>query len=911
MGLLLFLWFGLVGASLLWYRQEINGAVTHFALAEARSSFDKDILYRHWGAMHGGVYVPVSATTPPNPYLVAIPDRDVVTTSGKRLTLVNPAYMTRQVYEFAEDRYKVRGHITSLDPLRPENAADAWEKMALESFARGVAEVSSVENMDGERYLRFMRPMITEEPCLKCHGSQGYKVGDIRGGISVSVPIAPYVRIAAKELFTVSVTHLFIALLGGAGLVFGFRRVQGYAAALRQEEEKYRVVAEYTSDWEFWLSPAKTFRYVSPACLQVTGRSAAAFLADAELMVRIVHPDDRQAFAAYWAVAHLQQPAEMKFRIVRPDGGVRHIGLGSVPMINARGEFLGNRGCNRDITELQRNEERLRARLFIREFAAGRGLDEIIPRALAEAEKLTDSSTSFFVLLDDGVAEARAKCWSGRTEENCAVCGGGTNHPLDEGAGIWADCIRQRRPLIVNDYPPPGGAGRLPPGHIALRRLVAVPVLHEGRPVAMVCLGNKDEAYGDGDVALAEDFFGTVWDIVRGKLEDQIKNRLEIQLRQAQKMEAIGTLAGGIAHDFNNILTAIIGYAELAALGAQKDSPLQSHLLAVLRAGERAKELVGQILAFSRSSEQQKRPLRLHLILKEAIKLLSASLPSTIEIREEIDPDCGAVLIDPTQMHQLVMNLCTNAYHAMRETGGVLAVSLGKVRIDAGDPKATDLSLQPGAYVKIEVSDTGVGMDRETMARIFDPYFTTKPKGVGTGLGLALVHGIVKSAGGHISVYSEVGRGTTFRVYLPQLPGDVDEVEVEEAEGCPGGDERILAVDDEAEVVALEKVVLEGLGYRVTTRTGSQEALALFREDPQGFDLVLTDMTMPAITGMELAREILAVRPEMPIILCTGFSELIDREKAKGMGIRGYLMKPVRRRDLARMVRAVLGNRPA
>jgi len=384
------------------------------------------------------------------------------------------------------------------------------------------------------------------------------------------------------------------------------------------------------------------------------------------------------------------------------------------------------------------------------------------------------------------------------------------------------------------------------------------------------------------------------------------QKKLEEQLSQAQKMEAIGTLAGGIAHDFNNILAPIIGYTDLALENVPPESTLASNLSQVVKSGKRAKELVKQILSFSRQTVHERQPLEPHLIIKEALKLLRASLPTTIEIRQDFPEDCGAILADPTQLHQIVMNLCTNAYHAMRETGGVLAVKLSQVTLAQTDSKVVGNELMPGNYLKLEISDTGHGMDRQTLERAFDPYFTTKAKGEGTGLGLAVVRGLVKSHEGHITVYSEPGQGTTFNIYFPKVEKEgVFEKEIQ-ATPLPKGEERIMVIDDEKPIAQMEKIMFESLGYKVNCYISSEDALAAFRTQPDDYDLVVTDMTMPQKTGLDLTKEVLAVRPDIPVIICTGFSDFINEEAARKAGISRYLMKPVTKKDLATAAREVL-----
>ena len=386
------------------------------------------------------------------------------------------------------------------------------------------------------------------------------------------------------------------------------------------------------------------------------------------------------------------------------------------------------------------------------------------------------------------------------------------------------------------------------------------------------------------------------------------KKQLEQQLRQAQKMEAIGTLAGGIAHDFNNILTPILGYSELVVERLPSSSEECKLVQEIRTAGMRAKELVKQILTFSRQTEQQRQPVQIHLVIKEALKLLRSSIPATIVIHQNI-VDCGTVMADPTQIHQVLMNLCTNAYHAMRETGGELSVSLSVIELTAQD-YLDNLPLQPGPHVQLSVRDTGCGMSKELQERIFEPYFTTKKQGEGTGLGLSVVQGIVQSHHGHITVYSEPGHGTEFQVYLPQVKA-LDEGLAEEAEtvAIPRGSGTVLVVDDEVAVGKLLREVLLSLGYEVVLCSSSTQALEAFQQNGARIDLVLTDMSMPAMNGAELTRRIKQLSPATPVVLCTGFGDIINEEKAKQLGIDGYLLKPIIKRQLAQTIHEVMGKK--
>ena len=427
---------------------------------------------------------------------------------------------------------------------------------------------------------------------------------------------------------------------------------------------------------------------------------------------------------------------------------------------------------------------------------------------------------------------------------------------------------------------------------------------------------------------------------VVGVLKDITQQRqLEVQLQQSQKMEALGTLAGGITHDFNNILGAILGYTELTILDARDERKVRQHLEKIQVAGYRARDLVNQILAFSRQTKQERSPVQISSIVKEILKMLRASLPSTIEIRQNIQADQGTVDADPTHIHQVLMNLCTNAAHAMQENGGILEV--GIQNMDFGlrsadfrkDEKRTTLvghasdstgqtnqisesqieylDILPGHYLELTVRDTGIGMTPDVLGRIFYPYFTTKEKGHGTGLGLSVVHGIIKSHGGSITVESKPGQGTTFHVYLPRMEYSketANKMAASPYKGIPTGHERILFIDDEQALVDIGKQMLEHLGYEVIIRTSSIEALELFKAEPDRFDLVITDMTMPNMTGERLAKAMIKIRPDIPIIVCTGFSERINEETVRQIGIRKLAMKPLVMQDLAGAIRRVLGN---
>jgi PAS domain S-box-containing protein len=394
-------------------------------------------------------------------------------------------------------------------------------------------------------------------------------------------------------------------------------------------------------------------------------------------------------------------------------------------------------------------------------------------------------------------------------------------------------------------------------------------------------------------------------DITASIEADNVRKNLEAQLRQAQKMEAIGTLAGGIAHDFNNILTGILGNIELAQLEIPDQHPARNFLRGALKASNRARDLVAQILLFSRRRDQQRSVCALDRVVKEALSLLRASLPSTIEFRIDIALKCPRVLCDTTQIHQVIMNLGTNAAHAMRESGGVFTVTLGPAEADpvlaAAHPQ-----LASGRAVCLTMRDTGCGMDAPTRERIFEPFFTTKPSGEGTGLGLAVVHGIMQSHDGAITVESEPGKGTEFRLYFPAIETDDADASRSPFQIPLGRGERVLLIDDEASIAQIGQRMLEKLGYRATSLTSSTEGITLFNATPEAFDVVITDLTMPEITGVELARRILARDPHKPLILSTGFMRSLDIDRARNLGVKHFIEKPFTLHSLATQLREAL-----
>ena len=482
--------------------------------------------------------------------------------------------------------------------------------------------------------------------------------------------------------------------------------------------------------------------------------------------------------------------------------------------------------------------------------------------------------------------------------------------PLPKGS-VFDTVLAQDEPLLVQDIKaekiclPSGWQG------YSNGSFLAFPIREsQGLPMGIITLHNKSKSpFAEQDKEIGAILSSYCCETIRAIKAFQESRKKEVQLQQAQKMEAIGTLAGGIAHDFNNILSGILGYAELAKMEPDISEKGRKHIDQVMNGAKRAGEIVSQILTFSRQTESEMKPLKISLVVREAVKFLRSSIPSTIHIVENIEANDKAVA-DASQIHQVVMNLCTNAYHAMGQTGGTLSVSLTTVELSMEDLEEGAVF---GPYLSLEITDTGCGIDEEQLNRIFDPYFTTKEVSQGTGLGLAVVSSIVKKHNGLIKVKSKVGQGTVFSVFFPVLDPSLtsldQSLEKKYDLNALRGTEKILLVDDEQGILDSTKQMLAHMGYTVITFVDSISAFKAFAIAPSAVDLVITDMSMPNMDGRELSEKVLSLRPEIPILLCTGFHETFTEKDAIEMGIHQYLHKPVPIKDLALAIRNALDKK--
>ena len=692
-------------------------------------------------------------------------------------------------------------------------------------------------------------------------------------------------------------------------------KVTKRTAELMKSERKYRIVADNTYDWELWKNPKGEFVYCSPSCKTITGYDQSSFIQNPELMLSIVHPDDSQMLKTHQKLEKAQKTTQkIEFRIVDASGNQRWIEHICKPIFD-QDEYLGWRASNRDITSKKITELRLREQLEFERLLSELSAEFVnlpVDKLDSEIEKWLLRLVKFFKI--DRAALVLIQEDNDRliTTHSAGVGGKPLLKPIeiDQELPWLSEQIKNGAALAFNNLPndlPKEAAADRP--FIVRKGLLSnfiTPLKAEGILIGSIALSSfsKNVNWSKELVArlrLAGEVFANA--IIRQMNAEKNKS-LQEQLRQTQKMEAIGTLAGGIAHDFNNILFSIFGFTELAQIGLEKGKDVKAHLEKVIGAGLRAKDLVDHLLTFSRKTMITREPMLLLPLIKESVKFIRASLPTTIKIKKNIKSVSSRVKADPTQIHQVLMNLFTNAGHAMKKHGGILTVGFEECTVESAD-QALFKGIKKGVYNKISVSDTGYGMSKEIKDKIFDPFFTTKKTGEGTGMGLSTVHGIIKDMSGAITVYSEEGKGTTFHVLLPVHAGNAHRIPDEEFEPHRGRG-TILIVDDEENILLLTKGLLEGLGYTVIVTKGGVQALERFKQESENFDLVITDLIMPDMTGLDLAKHLKRVHPDIPIILCTGFSDQLNKDDLVQAGISSMVMKPILLKDLARTIENIL-----
>ncbi|MFH0825193.1 MAG: PAS domain S-box protein [Pseudomonadota bacterium] len=1022
---------GLLGA-LWWSIGEIKEGTGEIALTLARAYFNKDQALRFWASSHGGVYVPVSEKTPPNEHLAHVPERDITTPSGKKLTLMNPAYVLRQIQTDFPPYYGVRGHITSLKPTNTLTAPDDWERDVLQQLEKGAKEIFEFKDIGGKAYLRLMAPLVTDRACLKCHAVQGYQTDDIRGGVSVSVPMEQLLLTEHGFMLRQALTHCCIWLIGFAGIALAVQRLEKRETEkkralemLRDGELRYRTVADFAYHWEYWVSPEGKMLYVSPSSERLTGYSPEEFTQDPDLLQRIVHLDDKAGFEAHENdVKNSIDPSPSSFdcRIIRKDGELRWISHCSRPVHGEGGEYLGRRASNSDISDRIRSEKALNLAgqeleqrveqrtqqlatayeslvheiekrdtaeralrghaLFLEtlleampvpvfykdvsgrllgcneafsrilkqpmEEMIGKTLHELVPSELADIFTATDDDLQsgagtriyeaqmehpdgtivdavFFksafrdssgdvggilgVILDDtenrrvhkalAASEARARAIVEHAPIGIGIVRNGitvfANDALNAitGGNIAGDLVgRAWEEVVVPDDRPRMRDwfrdtidGKDAPASLELRGLKgndeqtalhfwADLIDHEGASAVLVFVVDRTEA-----------------------------NRLRSQALHAQKMEAMGTMAGGIAHEFNNLLTIISGYAELLMSERAQGDPDHQDLKKIVDACRRGAELVAKLQVFGRSSDHDLRPLDLNHEILSIENILSRTLPPTIAVMLDLAPDLRMVRADSARMNQVIMNLAMNAAEAMPD-GGILTVRTRNIEGSQSD-RADD---RRAPSVEVSVADTGHGMDEETVTRAFEPFFTTKGLANSSGLGLAVVHGIVEEHGGHVSCAGGLGLGAVFTIRLPTV--EVGEKKpVSTAERVTGvTHDTILLVDDEELIRELGSRILTRAGYRVICAGDGIEALELFEKENGKISLVILDLTMPRMDGTQCLTELRKRDPLIRVLVASGHSDAARGEGLFRCGADGFVGKPFAVRDLLQKVRENLSS---
>ncbi|HBG05243.1 MAG TPA: histidine kinase [Geobacter sp.] len=954
------------------------------AQSEARDYFSLNRSYRAWAAGMGGLYVPADKVAP-NPYLDSR-RRTLTTREGKELTLVNPAYMTRIVFESlkASSPNPVVSKITSLKPLNPSNAPDPWEREALAAFERGEgAERTEVTTLYGKPYLRFMSRFMTEQDCLDCHGQQGYRLGDVRGGIAISIPLAGYYATESRNRNNQLAGYLLLWGVGSTGIALSSRRRSAYQDKLRESEEKFRTICDWTQDWEYWIDQHGAMKYVSPSCLEHTGYRPEEFLEDPDLVSSLVHPEDLHLFHEHLVQgsAAEQPPSQsIEYRIVTRDGLVRWMHHACRPVFS-RGQYLGHRVSSRDVTERKLAQQELAVRAELLNWVSDSVL--VIDRSgrIVDANETSWRTRGFtrvellsMSFADLSSAEHAARV--GQRLESIFEKGAAfleSEHRLKDGGTIHVEVntrvidyrgepailssirdITERRRAeqslrqaeaalrenesklrVIFDVMQAGIIQMDPAGVVSfanqrMAEMLGLPMAEllgsaycshipaEQRQAAQLHLqqlldretesfhyerryqrkdGSEFWGYITGRRLTAPDgrsysLVATIADMTELKSAEEKRHKSEQQMLHVQKLESLGVLAGGIAHDFNNILLAIMGNVSLALYRVSPGSAVEPHLQQIERAAEKAADLARQMLAYSGKGRFVLESLDLNQLVQEMTAMLEVSISKKAALRCHLGQKLPCIVADPTQMRQIVMNLAINASEAIGERSGVISIATGSRFCDRGYLCETWLNdeLPEGDYVFLEVADTGCGMDQETIGRIFEPFFTTKF--TGRGLGMAAILGIVRGHKGAIKVYSEPGRGSSFRVYFPSSGEPV--LPIGRAPGCEQwrGEGTVLLVDDEETIRAIGSEMLSELGFDVLNAADGREALQLYRLKGDQITLVLMDLNMPQLSGEETFHELRSIDPLVRVVLSSGFSEQEVTRKFLGKGLAGFVQKP-------------------
>jgi len=870
------LWTAVCAGSLEYHIVDLKRHVEHLAHETARESIEKDMLYRYWASEQGGIYVPVSTSNPPDRHLASIKDRDAVTSSGRRLTLMHPASMMRQVHDLGRNFTDIQGHITSLKPLQPENAPDAWEVKALKTLEAGAKEFGEVVDYQGSPHYRLMFPLVIVQPCLACHAAQGYRLGDLRGGIGASIPMGVFDS-ATRDHFGIEVKLygvIWVLGLVGISLAFVFARRRGdeqeqAEEALRRNWEFTQSIIENEPECVKILGPGGELKFMNRAGLAMIDAESLDAVLDQKVQ-QLVVPEHREAFVRLNERVFAGESGSLEFAVISLTGRWRWLETHAVPLRDRQGKVESLLGITRDITERKRSEETIRDQDFwLRK-------SQQVARLGSYVLDIPSGTWTSSEILDDifGIDEHYARSVQGWID---LVHTDDRERMAQHFAGVLAEKNR-----FMADY-----------------RIIR----HSDRKVCWVS--------GLGKLVLDESgvpmkMLGTIQDITKRKREEEQKEHLEQQLLQAQKIESVGRLAGGIAHDINNMLTPILGYAELLSDKIPTGDERREDLAEIKSAATRVKDLTQQLLAFARKQTLDVRPLDVNVVISRFGKMLQRTLRDDILIKLNLAPSVGTVLADEGQLEQVLMNLAVNAQDAM-PGGGVVNISTEDLVLDESFAKHRP-GLSPGRYVVIRVADTGMGMDSGTLARMFEPFFTTKDPGRGTGLGLAMVYGIIKQHKGYVDVQSEPRQGASFSLYLPVADEAVGQEQeaTGEREALQGGSETILVIEDEEQVLRLVTLMLGEWGYRVLAALSGREALDKAGTFSGEIHLAISDVIMPDMNGKEVLEKLREVRQNIKVLYMSGYSaDVISSKGVLDSGV-NFLRKPFSVHEFAAKVRQVL-----
>ncbi len=847
------LWTLVSALSLGWGLYQHRQDMLEIARTTGRAHFDKEVLYRTWNATHGGVYAPISPETPPNPYLANVPERDIVTPGGRRLTLVNPAYMTRQIFSLSKQKHIVQGHITSRSPINPDNAPDSWEAQGLRELAAGKSEISQLEGSGAEAVMRVMRPLITKTECLACHAQQGYREGDIRGGISISVRMEPLWAAGRRQQQILGGGYGLMWVLGLVGIRAGARRLTRYMkaresmeSALVRANEEWRRTFDHNPDLIAIIDTEHRIERINRTLADKLGIDPAE--AVGQRCHDLMHDLDGPPAICPTALM-LANGKEHSVEIHEERWGGDFLVTAS-PLHDAHGQLMGSVHVARDITARKRVEREVReARDYLENILANSPDAIGIVNKWGKFIKWNHMAEAVFGYSGEEIQQySYQQLYADQQELQCML-----------------KKLRTQGFLRNYEIKMKKRDGTVIPGEISISLLKD----QQNKTVASVCVGR---------------------DITDRK-------RQEEEHLTMSKLEALGVMAGGIAHDFNNALTAILGNVGLAAL-ISPSAEGRERLTAAEQGCMQAKALANQLLTFAKGGAPIKKVCSPVDIVQETARLALSGSKSRCEF--QVPGDLWMVEVDRSQMGQVISNLLINADQAM-PLGGIITIGMENVKLT--DQTAP---LPEGKYVRLTIADQGVGIPPEYLGKIFDPYFTTKYQG--SGLGLTTVYSIIKQHGGYIAVDSHLGEGTTFQIYLPaaEAPPELytDEVPLLRENG------RILVMDDEPAVREVAQRLLATMGYEVEGAADGEETIRRYltaREAGRPFDAVILDLTIPGgLGGQETLERLRALDPDINAIVSSGYADAPIMADFHKYGFRGVAVKPYKIKDLTKVLHDAL-----